>query len=82
MLHCGSCTAQRFYAALQQRAAMQHVAMQHCAMQQSILCGATWLTVSRGTWQTLCCNATSIYLIIVSICEHCEQKYAIVCILT
>ena len=49
MLHCGSCTAQRFYAALQQRVALQHIAMQHCAMQQLHCCVATWHDVSRGT---------------------------------
>jgi hypothetical protein len=37
MLHCGSCTATWFYAALQQRAALQHIAMQHCAMQHGIV---------------------------------------------
>jgi len=37
MLHCGSCAATWFYAALRHRAALQHTAMQHCAMQHSQL---------------------------------------------
>jgi hypothetical protein len=70
MLHCGSCAATWFYAALQQRAALQHIAMQHCAMQQSIVrCNIHSLGMVRCTIDIF--N-------IVSICEHCAEKYDIV----